>query len=196
MNISEATKTIQLILFDRYGTFLTLKEVGVIRKTEGKKWGGKVYLESKVLSEPIFIGIIEIDEDKKLTGIFTKHEIISKIVEVHNQPQDYEEDPFADLFSEEEEKEEMDPGEIREELDELVKKADEESLQKSRSLYPLLLNHTDNKGPILHEMGLLEIALKNNDLALEYLEAAAIEYANVAQVELIFKIADRVESLI
>ncbi|MBU1239504.1 cyclic nucleotide-binding domain-containing protein [Myxococcota bacterium] len=195
MNLNEASEVMQLVLYNRYGTFLTLGEVGVIRRAEGRRWGAKVYLfpESE---EPIFVGIIETDPYGNLTEMFTKADLVDKIRSAATKENPTEDD-FGDFFLDDEEsQEEEDPNEIRNRIDSLLEQATKDSLDRARGLYPLLLKDPSTRGAVLHEMGLLELAMENNDLALEYLEAAAREYSNLAKVELIFKIADRVERLI
>ncbi|MBN2723165.1 MAG: cyclic nucleotide-binding domain-containing protein [Deltaproteobacteria bacterium] len=199
MKKNEAIQTLQLLLYNRFGTFLTLGDVGVLRRAEGRSWGGKVHLELD--TEKITVGVVEIDADGNLISIISKQDIVDKIRQiVEDEMEDSSDggDDFSDLFMDmaDDESETFDPEETRRRIDELLSKGDEDSLLEARGLYPLLLQDPVTRGAILHEMGLLEIALTNRDLALEYLEAATREYANLAQVELIFKIADRVEKLI
>lgn len=197
MTRTEALQVMQLLLYNRYGTFLNLGEVGVIRRAEGRRWGGKVFLELE--DTKISIGVIETDTDGNLITIFSKQDIVDKITSHFNSETVSSDvgDDFSDLFiGEEEDSSEDNPEEIRQRIDELLSKTDPESLSEARGLYPLLLRDPVTRGAILHEMGLLEIALNNRDLALEYLEAAAREYANLAQIELIFKIADRLEKFL
>ena len=195
MNKNEAHEVMQLLLYNRYGTFLALGEVGVMRKAEGRRWGAKVYLHPEN-EDAIFIGLIETDPDGNLTDMFTRADLVEKI-RTSALKEDPGEDDFGDFFLDDEEgEEEQDSDEIRARIDNLLEQANAESLDKARGLYPLLLQEPSTRGAVLHEMGLLELALENNDLALEYLEAAAREYANLAKVELIFKIADRAERLL
>jgi CRP-like cAMP-binding protein len=196
MNKTEASQVMQLILYNRYGTFLTLGEIGVLRKAEGKNWASKIYLAPDKDQEPIFIGVIETDSLGNLTSIFTKQDLIDKIKN-SGESSESQNDEFGDFFMDsDEEDDEIDPKEIRNRIDTLLQQANTESLNKARGLYPLLLNDQSIMGATLHEMGLLEMAIENNDLALEYLGAAAREYSNLAKIDLIFKIADRVEKIL
>ncbi len=77
-------------------------------------------------------------------------------------------------------------------IDELIGRGDSDDLAEARQLLPRLLSETKDPGPVLRRMGELELNLGAIDLGLEYLEAAARQLADRADIQPLEEVAELV----
>lgn len=193
MTIHEARKQIEQELQSLYGTFLELGEVGVLRRSDGRHFAGKVYVT--VEGRRLFVGLLEITMDGHLVNVFSREHLIEVIRDVFIEKTQSDEEFLLDL-DDESPSIELTPQQARERLDELLQSGTPEALQEARNLYPLLLTNPSTRGVVLHEMALLELALKNSETAENLLVEAAREYANLAQLESIERVYERLMKIL
>ncbi len=194
MKIQEARKRLEQELQRLYGTFLELGEVGVLRRSEGRRFAGKVYVT--VEGRRLFVGLLEIGMNGERQDVFPRERLIEVIRDVYVEKTQAEEEFVLDLDDDGPATAELTPAQARVRLDELLQKATPEALEEARALYPLLLTNPSTRGSVLHEMALLELALKNNGAAENLLVEAAREYANLAHLEAIERVAERLAKLL
>ena len=77
----------------------------------------------------------------------------------------------------------LDSSAVQDQANALIASGDHEKLLQARELLPQLLSVPQNRGRILRQMGELELLLGELDLGINYLEAAAREFADAAAVD-------------
>jgi len=193
MKLQEARLRLEQELRKLYGTFLELGEVGVLRRSDGRRFAAKAYVT--IEGKRLFVGFLEMSMNGDQLEAFPPERLIDVIRDVCTEKRQTEEEFILDL-DDETPSEELTPEQARVRLDELLQKGTPESLEEARSLYPLLLAEPSTRGSVLHEMALLELALKNIDTAQHLLAEAAREYANLAQLESIERVYERLAKII
>ncbi|HQK19549.1 MAG TPA: cyclic nucleotide-binding domain-containing protein, partial [Polyangiaceae bacterium] len=198
-------------LRDSFGRVLQLRDVAIVRKASGRTWRGEVVCA--VADEEIPVGHLIVHEDGRLIETCSIDDLVEAIrsVQRHAGPASAV-DLFSDFdepaptsgpmvsFGIEEDIEHaivgIDEGmPLRDRIKQLKSAGRREDLLLVRDLLPQLLVETETRRFTLVEMGEIELRLGNSDLSLQYLEAAAKEFADRAEVkalELVASIAHRV----
>ncbi len=195
MKFSEAAPYFQKELAKLYGSFLELGEIGVLRRSDGRRLGAKIYISLQ--GQRFCVGVMELSMSGELMEVFPRDRVIECIRDAFTEKSSEPvEDFFLDFDDEATISADLTPAQAREQLDKLLQKGTAEALAEARNLYPLLLSNPETRGPVLHEMALLELALKNTQAAENLFIDAVKEYANLAQVELIERVVERLTKLL
>jgi len=201
---------------DTFGRVLELRDVSVVRKASGRSWRGELVCVTRHGDIPI--GHLGVHEDGRIIESCTVDDLVEALIRTHpsmSKPPPAAHDAM-DLFSD------MDlsgpvsgPGltvefgddvdglldgldgglDLRERIKALKDTGERSDLEACRDLLPQLLLEGETRRFTLVEMGEVELRLGNADLALQYLEAAAREFADRSEVralELVASIALRV----
>ncbi len=195
MKSSDAVPFFLKHLQSLYGSFLELGEIGVLRRSGGRRLGAKIYIT--VAGKRLCVGLMELSMTGELVEVFDRDRVIDCIRDAFTEKSaEPVEDFFLDFDDEATTSADLTPQQAREKLDGLLQTGTPEALAEARNLYPLLLSNPDTRGAVLHEMALLELALKNTEAAEALFIDAVKEYANLAQVELIERVSDRLTKLL
>ncbi len=206
MNLKSATQQIQEYLKEQFGRVVTLREVVVERSASGRIWRGTVYCVTRM--GDIEVGKVGVAESGAVVNELTVDDVVSalsKIAQVGEMESDagsgIGEDDFSDLaggseltdlqaeLRDDEDGEldsffsSLDGMDIRGDIISLLTSGRQEDLLKARRLMPKLLVDPDNRGTVLRQMGEIEIRLGETHIGLNYLEAAAREYADLADLQ-------------
>ncbi len=188
-----------LFLNQQFGLFLVRGEAEVVRRATGPRWVSKVYVAGM---DSIEIGLIEADDKGRILDAPTPQSVVRAIAEQSSRSEpEYSEDPFAglgeelaDMFSGEDE-ELADMGELLHRIEKLVSEGTTESISDALQLYPALLEISDDKAPVLRQMGKLALAIGRLEEGAAYLEASAKECALHGDVRCLEELADVMISL-
>lgn len=193
---------------EHFGKFLNVREIAVVRRATGRVWAGQLYCTSQ--EGDIHIGQMVIsDEGQVLQGIDVD-QLINVLVAVRSSNSDTdvrealfgdEADPFAD-FNDEMNFSDLsdaapasddgtldaalrvtDPDAIQAAVADCLLNGDREQLLKARELLPQLLAYQERRGFVLQQMGELELLLGELEMGVQHLEAAARDYADLANFE-------------
>lgn len=191
MTREEVWETVTDYLRAEFGKLLEVREVRRTRRVAGESWDVTVVLNAP--SGAIHVAELTVEDDGKMSRKLHADDIV-KAIRVHVErapvirPKDEAADPmgdFSDLGGGGD-----DVGEMFDEIapnsldgldqrvDEAIEKNDIASLQKAREQLPRLLRDHERQGDTLYRMGLVEVKLGQQALALGYLEAAARELAD------------------
>jgi len=91
---------------------------------------------------------------------------------------------------------EIDPETIWEKVEALLSSGDPESLVNARELLPRLLENPESRGAILSQMAWVENELGEKALSLDYLQAAAREFADMANLESLNLLCEKAKDII
>ena len=204
---------------ENFGRVLDLRDVSVVRKASGRSWRGELVCITKRGDIPI--GHISVHEEGHIIEACTVDQLIDALLETHPQASPFpraDEPAVADMFMDldltstgptsgpvlsfeldddlEGIVEALDEGlNVRERVKRLKATGDMEDLRLARELLPQLLGDDEGRRFTLVEMGEIELRLGQSDLALQYLEAGAREFADRSEIralELVAGIALRV----
>ena len=203
MDLENARTTIAQYLTEQFGRVCALREVSVERSTMGRRFVGDVYCVTK--QGEVFVGKVGVTEEGEVTRELTTDNLIDALMAVQRDsfppPSKLEETDFSLLDDEGTGDlsalvtEESDDGDINlffaefnstdvmQRIIGLLTSGSREDLLKARQLMPRLLVDHDKRGVVLMYMGELEIRLDDPTLGLNYLEAAACEFADVGDIE-------------
>jgi CRP-like cAMP-binding protein len=213
MDNEQARTILNAHVLENFGRVLQLKEVSVVRKASGRTFRGRLVCTTK-LGE-VDVGHASVHEDGRIIESCSVDELVEAIAR-NRENLDQRPSEAMDLF------EDMDltgPSgprlsvtvdedfdgilgdldeslDIRDRIKQLKATGRKEDLLAVRDLLPQLLVDNESRRFSLVEMGEVELRLGNRDLALEYLEAAAREFGDRAEVralELVSSIALRVQ---
>jgi CRP-like cAMP-binding protein len=193
MDVSHARNIIANYAKERFGSFLELGDVFVVRRASGRGWRGDLYCPLK--TGPIHACSVYISEDGKLLDECTNESVVESLSSVYGSreaspgsrspntmPSDlagmFESDPESSRFGFAAESETS----VRGTIDSLRTSGERQNLLRARELLPRLLSKPTGRGFVLLELGEVELALGENALALNYLEAAAREFADIADI--------------
>lgn len=202
---------------DRFGRVLVLRDVAVVRKASGRTWRGELICVTRHGDVPV--GHVGVHEDGRIIETCTVDDLADALVRTHpalstpppapnNDPMDLFADidlsgpvsgpnvtvgmeadvdgVFANLEA---------TTDVRDRIKELKARGRREDYQAVRDLLPQLLPESESRRFTLVELGEVELRLGNPELSLQYLEAAAREFADRSEVralELVASIALRV----
>lgn len=88
------------------------------------------------------------------------------------------------------------PEEVWQQVERLLKEGTDDALRKARDKLPLLLVAPEERGVVLSQMAWVEMQLDERSLALDYLEAAAREFADSADLQSLELLCDKVVEII
>lgn len=91
---------------------------------------------------------------------------------------------------------EIDPETLWEKVEALLSRGDPESLKSARELLPRLLENPESRGAILSQMAWVENELGEKALSLDYLQAAAREFADMANLESLNLLCEKAKDII
>ncbi len=214
MDNEQARTIMAAFVRETFGRILELRNVFVVRKASGRSWRGELVCVTRHGEVPI--GFLGVHEDGRIIESCTVDDLIDSLsqarLNVSRPPPSTPTDPM-DLFGD------MDlagPGpsitlglddnndllegfdgelDIRTHIKQLKSTGRREDLEKVRELMPQLLPDEQRRRYTLVEMGEVELRLGQAELALQYLDAAAREFADRSEVralELVASIALRV----
>jgi len=196
MDLSNARNLIAAHARERFGTFLELGDVFVVRRASGRSWRGDLYCQLK--RGPIHACSVYISEDGKIFDEYTNEAIVEALSAVHHArettkpspkpkfPSIIPNDPTNIFDGDPESARAAFPAEsetsVRSTIDSLRTSGERNCLLRARELLPRLLSKPTGRGFVLLELGEVELALGENALALNYLEAAGREFADIADI--------------
>ncbi len=204
MDPYKARQIIETWTREQFGKLLEVREVNVIRRAAGRVWSGELYCIMK--EGEILVGTVGIDEQGKLTRTINADDLANTLAEVRlsesraSMPDtavadnDFSDDSWEDDFSGigldegggddlDGVFDSLDSSAVQDQANALIASGDHEKLLQAREILPQLLSIPQNRGRVLQQMGELELLLGELDLGVNYLEAAAREFADVAAVD-------------
>jgi CRP-like cAMP-binding protein len=213
MDTEQARTIMSAHMAENFGRVLQLRDVSVVRKASGRTWRGTLVCATKRGDVPV--GHLGVHEDGRLIESCSVDDLVEALIrkfsEVDEPPAE-----ALDLFGDmdltgplsgpnlsvtlDDDLDgvlgDLDEGlDLRERIKQLKSTGRREDLVAVRDLLPQLLSDSETRRFTLVEMGEIELRLGNPDLALQYLEAAAREFADRSEVralELVTSIALRV----
>ena len=204
MDPYKARQIIETWTREQFGKLLEVREVTVIRRAAGRVWSGELYCIMK--EGELLVGTVGIDEQGKLTRTINADDLANTLAEVRlsesraSMPDtavadnDFSDDSWEDDFSGigldegggddlDGVFDSLDSSAVQDQANALIASGDHEKLLQAREILPQLLSIPQNRGRVLQQMGELELLLGELDLGVNYLEAAAREFADVAAVD-------------
>ncbi len=214
MDLEQARFAIKKYIREEFGKIVELREVSVTRTSIGRVWNGLLYCVTS--NGEIEVGSVGMTESGEITGQFGADQLIEALSRVEpissvvpapaSVAPPAAEDDFGGLGLDDDETDfiesaqedgdldgfftDLDSGGLKENILRLLASDKEEDLLEARDSLPRLLSNPDERGPTLKKMGELEIRMGEAKLGLEYLEAAAREFADRAKTVTLSEIAD------
>lgn len=216
MDVASASQKIEAYLKETFGKVVTLRELAVERRSSGRVWMGTAYCVTR--RGDLEIGKIGVTENGEILGDLGVDELVTALISlgrfdsseeiqgsfIATSDMDFSEldspevdgagmGHLSDVFEAEEDKidaffQEIDGASLRGRIIGLLTSGGEANLQEARQLMPKLLTEHNSRGEVLRQMGELELRLGNTGLGLDYLEAAARELADLADVDALTQI--------
>lgn len=208
MDQHSATEQIAAYLREEFGRVVTLREVVVERSASGRIWMGTVYCVTRL--GDIEVGKVGVSESGTRMGELTVDDVVNALTaiarvssmgEVQTELKQQAEDDFSDISGDavpeladiraevgEDDSDldsffsDLDNSDIKTDIIGLLTSGQEADLLKARRLMPKLLVDPDNRGAVLRQMGELELRLGEPHIGLGYLDAAAREFADLADI--------------
>ena len=204
MDLNAARKRINRYLIEQFGKAVSLREVSVERSTSGRVFAGEVFCVTQ--NHEIPLGSIGISENGEIVREISIDNIVDTIMSfamtLSQKTKSLEADHDFSLITENDDLSLFPSGNNKEENEELDRFFSEHSnldvmqriigllssgahsdLMNARRLMPRMLVDHEQRGEVLLHMGELEIRLEAPQLGLNYLEAAACEFADRGDVE-------------
>ena len=211
MDQHKAREIIETWTREQFGKLLEVREVNVIRRAAGRVWSGEIYCIMK--EGEILVGNVGIDEQGILIKTVNADDLANTLAEVRlseSQASTMDTAPADDDFSDASWEDDfsgigldegggddldgvfdsLDSSAIHDQANDLIASGDHDKLLQARELLPQLLSVPQGRGRVLRQMGELELLLGELDLGVNYLEAAAREFADVAAVDDLDHIAE------
>ena len=200
---------------EEYGKLLGVGEMSVARRASGRVWSALLCFESDDGEHDV--GVLDVDETGKIVDFPKREKLLDALLATRASDEpaaaaplaedDFSDlggdDDFSDLVGELEEEDSrqsvfgaVDPGVIDEMARELIASGERDKLLEARTLLPQLLTRPDGRGEVLRRMGELELLLGELELGINYLEAAAREFADLADMESLGAVAEVVMSVV
>ncbi len=218
MDHEQARAIMSVHVREQFGRMLDLREIVVVRRASGRTWRGDLVCTTRWGEVPA--GQIVVHEDGRVIECCTVDSLVDALVQVHPAvreslrppPAEPDRDLFADFgttasdaspdltFEMGDDLEDVlgtlgETPDLREQIRKLKASDDPHDLDAARSLLPRLLTDAESRRYTLVEMGDVELRLGHKELAIQYLEAAAREFADRSEIralELVASIALRV----
>lgn len=198
-----ARDIIMAYLKEQFGRLAELREISIARSTSGRVWIGGVYCVTRW--GDIEVGKVGVTENGRITGGLTVDDFVEALARIRTSagsrrpaaPQEgfffeVEEDfsnicPVAPSLKESDETNALDAffaditaQNLQQRIGKLLASGSIEDLLEARRMMPRLLSNHNQRGQVLKRMGELEFRLGENGLGLDYLEAAARDFADQA----------------
>lgn len=202
---------------EQFGRILELRDVAVVRRASGRSWRGELFCVTRW--GEVRVGHLAVHEDGHITDDCTIDNLTDALVRVHPAVRSSLRPPppatggdmlagadspadgtggnvtldMGELLDARGDALEASP-DLRERAKKLKLSSKREDLEAARDLLPRLLADQESRRYTLVEMSDVELRLNHTDLALQYLEAAAKDFADRAEIralELVASIALR-----
>ena len=205
MDVQSAREIISAHIKEIFGRLTELRDVSVERSSSGRIWFGNVYCVTG--RGEVHVGGVGVAEDGRIVRDLGPDDLIDALFAVQQEgrleqgersieqdfstlaqeiaPSAEEETADIDLFFSE-----FNSSQLMGSIIGLLASGDREDLLKARRLMPQLLVDHKTRGTVLRYMGELEVRLGEYGLGIEYLEAAACEFADQGDVESLRRTAD------
>jgi CRP-like cAMP-binding protein len=214
MDLERAREIITTWARAEFGKLLQVRDVAVVRRATGRVWSGDVYCATR--EGDVRVGAVCVEETGGIVDLVDVDAVVDALVAVRlaatrrpslpAAPAFEAETDFSDLALDgaapaageggevagddlESVFDALESSSIQDVANRLIATGEREKLLEARSLLPQLLVAPDNRGHVLRQMGELELLLGELDLGVNYLEAAAREFADVADVSSLEEIA-------
>ena len=215
MDVERARDLISVYVKEKFGRIVEPREVSVVRRASGRAWVGELYCMTR-LGE-VKVGEMTINEAGNIISGLSVDQLIDALASTKpvadiDEGQPIAEDDFSDLsldepvsaggadFGQNDELDDfftnLDTPDLYERIERLISSGSRDGLLEARELLPQLLSNPIERGSVLRTMGELEIELGETGLGLNYLEAAAREFANHANIETLDQVAERMQQII
>ncbi len=214
MDVYEASRIIEGYLREEYGKLLAHGSIERYRAALGQVWRAPVLCRAG--EEEFQVGYVAVDDSGEIVEPVLPEELVAAIraaaqsqagEPVADELKAWEEELASELAEEEFAQPEQAVGPLEVEgqedaealwdrVEELLGKGDEASLLEARNLLPRILVFPEHRAVALSELAWVEMQLGHRDLALDYLEAAAREFADQADVESLRLLCEKVEELV
>jgi CRP-like cAMP-binding protein len=216
MEQTQAREIITTWAREYYGKLLEVREIITHRRALGRVWIGKLYCLTK--EGDVFVGESTVDENGKIISSLNVDQFIDSLVTVRTSgstksfgdtfgnyatdsisaEMDFSsvsEDSFDDLnIAGNDDLDPMlelvDPESLQQKANMLIASGEKNNMLEARNILPRLLSYQQKRGEILEQMGELELLLGNAETGLQYLEAAAREYADLANLDGLSQVAE------
>lgn len=210
MDLDRAREIITAWARAEFGRLLQVRDVAVVRRATGRVWSGEVFCSTR--EGDVRVGAVCVEETGGIVDLVDIDAIVDALVAVRRAsverpslpaaPAAEAETDFSDLAFDsapppaaaqgddlEGVFDALESTSIQERANRLIATGDREKLLEARNLLPQLLVAPDTRGFVLRQMGELELLLGELDLGLNYLEAAAREFADLADIAALEEIA-------
>lgn len=216
MDNDQAREIMNAHVREQFGRVLEVRDVSVVRKASGRTWRGELVCVTRQGDIPV--GHLAVHEDGRIIESCSVDDFVDALLQTHPAlsqpppPSSAAIDLFGDLdltgpasepsvaLGLDDDVDGLLAGlegseDLRERIKKLKASGEREDLERARDLLPQLLSQGESRRFTLVEMGEVELRLDQPDLALQYLEAAAREFADRAELralELVASITLRV----
>jgi CRP-like cAMP-binding protein len=215
MDVEKAREIITSWARAEFGRLLQVRDVAVVRRATGRVWSGEVFCSTR--EGDVRVGAVSIEESGGIVELVDLDAIVDALVAVRRNATGKPSLPpaaaatgaetdFSDLAFDsvppaaaaasqiagddlESVFDALESSSIQDVANRLIATGEREKLIEARNLLPQLLVSPENRGGVLRQMGELELLLGELDLGVNYLEAAAREFADLADVESLAEIA-------
>jgi CRP-like cAMP-binding protein len=192
MDSERAREIMSAYVKEQFGKVVELREISIARSSAGRVWvGGLICVTSK---GDIEVGSVNVTEEGKIGGGASPESSgpETDFSDIGLVAEDLEGDGARDsVFGELDDFfMDSDHSDLRDQINKLVSSGAEEDLIKARESIPQLLVHPLGRGSVLKQMGEIELKLGNARLGLEYLESAAREFSDLADIEALKQVAE------
>lgn len=203
-----------------FGKLVQVRDVSVVRRATGRVWSGELYCSTR--EGDVCVGAVRVDETGTIVEYPGIDNVVDALVAVRSTNSVPPAAPSKDAFAAETDFSDLAldappaPGApeaavgddlesafgalerspIQATVEALVATGERDKLLEARELLPQLLVSPDGRGHVLRQMGEIELLLGEADLGLNYLEAAAREFADQADVESLEAIAELTEHVV
>jgi CRP-like cAMP-binding protein len=213
MELEQARAIIAGWVAEEYGRLFLLGETAVLRRATGRVWSSPLLLATAKGEHQV--GAVAVDEHGRIAERPTNDELLAAFAALaaardtsHGGGGD---DDFSDLGSDDELggfAAEFDDGSresvydtvdhsvLEEMVRMLVATGEREKLLQAREILPQLLDRPEGRGHVLRQLGELELLLGELDLGVGYLEAAAREFHDVADLDSLEHVAGLVAQVL
>ncbi|HUT77921.1 MAG TPA: cyclic nucleotide-binding domain-containing protein [Polyangia bacterium] len=213
MELEQARAIIAGWVAEEYGRLFLLGETVVLRRATGRVWSSALLFTASTGEHQV--GAVALDEHGRIAERPTNDELLAAFVALtaardtgHGGGGD---DDFSDLGMDgelagfaaefdggprESVYDTVDHSVLEEMVQSLVATGEREKLLQAREILPQLLDRSEGRGHVLRQLGELELLLGELDLGVGYLEAAAREFHDVADLESLEHVAGLVAQVL
>lgn len=202
MDLEQARGVLTAWANAQFGKLLEVREINVVRRVSGRIWAGDLYCTTR--DGDIKVGTAGVDQNGDIIESFGIDEIVDVLTSARiaqmeaaaREAQGEAQDDFSDFSMDDDDFsglgdqddldgvfDTLDPSSVQERADQLIATGERDKMLEARELLPQLLGRPEGRGRVLRQMGELELLLGELDLGVNYLEASAREFADVADVE-------------